>query len=78
MVNALNQAGAIQTFDRLIENLRNIPLAPQFGADAKDQLIDHGVAKGLDGIFYYIGKEEAAIRSNPAKRTSEILRRVFG
>jgi len=28
-------------------------------------------------MFAYIGKEEAAIRANPAKRTSEILRRVF-
>ncbi len=78
MVTALNQAGAIRTYDQLVSSLSNIPLAPQFGTDAKDQLIDHSVGKGLDGVFYYIGKEEAAIRSNPAKRTSEILRRVFG
>ncbi len=78
MVNALDRAGAIQTFDRLVANMSNIPLAPQFGANAKDDLIDHGVSKGLDGVFYYIGKEEQAIRSNPLKRTSEILRRVFG
>lgn len=78
MVNALNQAGAIRTYDNLVASLRNVPLAPQYGADSKQKLIDHGVSKGLDGVFYYIGKEEAAIRSNPAKRTSEILRRVFG
>jgi len=29
-------------------------------------------------MFYYIGEEEKAIRENPVKRTSEILRRVFG
>ncbi|WP_306252842.1 DUF4197 domain-containing protein [Parvularcula sp. IMCC14364] len=78
MVNALQQAGAIQTYDNLVASMRNIPLAPQYGADAKDQLIDHGVSKGLDGVFYYIGQEEAAIRRDPVKRTSEILRRVFG
>jgi len=36
------------------------------------------VEKGMAGIFYYIGREEAAIRENPAKRTSEILQKVFG
>lgn len=75
---ALQRSGAIRTFDQLVSNLRTIPLAPQLGADAKRDLVTHGVEKGLDGLFYYIGQEEAAIRSNPAKRTSEILRRVFG
>lgn len=78
MVNALEKAGAVRTYDNLVARLKNIPLAPQYGAEAKDELIDHGVEKGLDGLFHYIGKEEAAIRANPAKRTSEILRRVFG
>ncbi|GJL95126.1 MAG: hypothetical protein DHS20C05_15310 [Hyphococcus sp.] len=78
MVTALERAGAMRTYDNLVAQLNNVPLAPQYGADAKNDLIDHGVDKGLDGLFHYIGKEEAAIRSNPAKRTSEILRRVFG
>lgn len=78
MQSALQRAGAIQTFDQLVGRLRNIPLAPQLGSDAKTSLVQHGVEKGLDGLFYYIGQEEAAIRQNPAKRGSEILRRVFG
>ncbi|MEM9232917.1 MAG: DUF4197 domain-containing protein [Pseudomonadota bacterium] len=76
--SALQRAGAIQTFDQLVGRMRNIPLAPQLGADAKSDLITHGVERGLGGLFYYIGQEEAAIRANPAKRGSEILRRVFG
>ncbi|MEM9422807.1 MAG: DUF4197 domain-containing protein [Pseudomonadota bacterium] len=78
MTDALQRAGAIQTFDRLSSRMSSVPFAPQLGADAKTSLIDHGIAKGLDGIFYYIGQEEAAIRRDPVKRTSEILRRVFG
>ena len=74
----MQKAGAIRTYDNLVARLRNIPLAPQYGAEKKEELIDHGVEKGLDGLFYYIGREEAAIRANPAKRTSEILRKVFG
>lgn len=76
--SSLQQAGAIQTFDQLVARLDNIPLAPQLGADAKRDLVTHGVDKGLDGLFYYIGQEEAAIRANPAKRTTDILRKVFG
>ncbi|HSR55936.1 MAG TPA: DUF4197 family protein [Alphaproteobacteria bacterium] len=36
------------------------------------------VEKGIEGVFFYLGKEEAAIRTNPAKRTTEILKKVFG
>ena len=32
----------------------------------------------MDGIFHYLAKEEAAIRSNPAKRTTALLQKVFG
>jgi len=75
---ALTRTGAIQTYDNILASLAGIPLAPQMGADARDDLIDHGVGKGLDGLFYYVAREEEAIRTNPAKRTSDILRRVFG
>lgn len=78
MENALQRTGAIRTFDNLVGRLAVIPLAPQLGDDAKQDLISHGVTRGLDGLFTYIGEEEAAIRANPAKRTSEILRKVFG
>ncbi|MCQ8184418.1 DUF4197 domain-containing protein [Parvularcula maris] len=78
MEQALQRTGAIRTFDQMAARLSNVPLAPQLGEDAKRDLIGHGVGRGLDGLFYYVAREEQAIRSNPAKRTSEILRRVFG
>jgi hypothetical protein len=78
MQNALQDAGALQVFDQLTSQINANPLIPNLGANAKTDLIEHGVEKGLDGLFYYIGREEAAIRANPAKRTSEILRKVFG
>lgn len=34
--------------------------------------------KALEGIFLQLGLEEQKIRENPAARTSEILRKVFG
>lgn len=78
MENALNQTGALRLVDQVSGNLNAVPFAPKLGADARNDLISHGVDFGLKGMFYYIGEEEKAIRANPAKRTSEILRRVFG
>ncbi|MEP1229341.1 MAG: DUF4197 domain-containing protein [Litorimonas sp.] len=77
MDNALGQTGALRAVDQLSSQLSNVPFAPSLGADAKSNLIGHGVDYGLKGMFAYIGKEEKAIRDNPAKRTSEILQRVF-
>ena len=44
----------------------------------QNDLTQHAVGLGLDGIFLYVAEEEKKIRKNPVARTSEILRRVFG
>jgi len=36
------------------------------------------VAKGMDVIFYYLAKQEAQIRNDPLKQTTELLKNVFG
>ncbi|MEP3653967.1 MAG: DUF4197 domain-containing protein [Litorimonas sp.] len=78
MENALNQTGALRLVDDVSSQLRSVPFGPNLGADARNDLVAHGVDYGLRGVFHFIGEEEKAIRANPAKRTSEILRRVFG
>jgi hypothetical protein len=32
----------------------------------------------MEGLFIMIAKEELSIRKNPAARTTELLKRVFG
>ncbi len=78
MENALGQTGALNLVDQVSGQLAAVPFAPNLGRDARNDLIAHGVDYGLRGVFRYIAEEEQAIRANPAKRTSEILRRVFG
>jgi hypothetical protein len=41
-------------------------------------LDDYVTARTLDGLFTVIGEQEQSIRRNPAARTSELLRKVFG
>jgi len=77
MGDALNQTGALRLVDDVSSQLRSVPFAPNLGANARNDLIGHGVDYGLRGVFHFIGEEEKAIRENPAKRTSDILRRVF-
>jgi hypothetical protein len=36
------------------------------------------VSKAIDALFDQIAKEEANIRANPAARTTDILKKVFG
>jgi hypothetical protein len=71
---SLADVGAIQSYDNMMGQYESVPFVP----DVKADLISYVVEKAMDGLFYYVAKEEAAIRNNPAARTTEILRRVFG
>lgn len=71
---ALDQVGAVQAYDAVMGQYANLPFVP----NVKANLQEHVVEKGIDGIFYYLAKEEAAIRQDPVKRTTEILQKVFG
>jgi len=52
-------------------------LTTLLGADHTD-LDAYVTDKTMDGLFHYVAEEEKAIRSNPLKRGSELLGRVFG
>jgi hypothetical protein len=41
-------------------------------------LDDYVTQKAIDGLFVVIGSQEQQIRSNPAARSTDLLRRVFG
>lgn len=69
----LAEAGAVQAYDAMMGQYKALPFMP----DAKADLTDYVVGKGLDGIFHYVAQEEAAIRNNPAKRTTDLLKKVF-
>jgi hypothetical protein len=71
---SLAEVGAVQAYDNVMGEYRAIPFVP----DVKADLTTYVVEKGMDGIFHYMAVEEAAIRQNPAKRTTDLLQRVFG
>jgi hypothetical protein len=71
---SLSDVGAIKSYETAMGEYESLPFVP----DAKANLTEHVIEKGMDGIFYYLAKEEAAIRQNPVKRTTDLLQRVFG
>ena len=73
--STMSQVGAISAYDSAMGALG--PAAALL-PDYRSQLTDYVVEKGMSGIFTYLAVEEAAIRKNPLKRTTEILRKVFG
>jgi hypothetical protein len=71
---SLAEVGVAKSYDNVMKQYRSIPFVPEVKADLTDYVLE----KGVDGIFHYMAIEEAAIRQNPAKRTTELLKRVFG
>ena len=71
---ALNQAGAIQAYDAVMGQYATLPFVPNVKADLNSYVVD----KGMKGVFHYLAIEEAAIRQDPVKRTTDILQTVFG
>jgi len=71
---ALSEVGAISAYDSLVGQYSKMPFVP----DIKSDLSSHAVQGALSGLFHYLAKEEAAIRDNPAKQTTDLLKRVFG
>jgi hypothetical protein len=73
---SLSNVGAVGVFKSVQTRAAGIPLA---GQEVQGfNLTDFTVGKALDGLFHYMAVEEAAIRTNPAARTTDLLKKVFG
>ncbi len=72
--SSLAEVGAVAAFDRAMSSYQKIPFMPDVTANLTDHVLDGGLA----GIFHYLAAEEASIRSDPAARTTELLKKVFG
>jgi len=71
---SLSEVGAVKTYNSAIKKYHQIPFVPR----VKEDLAGYVMGKGINGMFYYLEKEEAAIRNDPVKRTTALLKKVFG
>lgn len=71
---ALATSGAIKSLDTAVAKYGSGLLK----TDTKTWLAEEATTGALNGLFYYLAREEQAIRRDPVKRTSDLLRKVFG
>jgi hypothetical protein len=71
---SLDKVQATKYYGDIVTRYNQIPMVQKVNPDLNEYATD----KAIEGLFIMIAKEEKNIRANPAARTTEILRRVFG
>lgn len=66
--------GVTQQYNALSGQLKSIPFMKSEDLDINRYV----VGKALDGLFYMLAQEEKKIRTDPAARTTDLLKQVFG
>ncbi len=71
--SAMNDVGVTKSYKRLADKAKRTRILKDESLD-----LDHHVTnKALDGLFYMVGQEEKKIRTDPAARVTELLKKVF-
>jgi len=71
---SLEKVDATKYWNTLITTYNKIPFQKKINPDLAAYVTD----KSLNGVFYQIALQEKSIRQDPAARTSDILKKVFG
>ena len=71
---SLNKSDATKYWNTAMNAYNKVPLVEKVNPDLNDYVTE----KAMAALFLMISKEEAEIRRDPAKRTTELLKKVFG
>jgi len=71
---SMTQVGLYHVYQDVVKRYEALPFAKPVAPDLEAYVTE----KSLDGLFKTLAEEEAKIRADPAARTTELLRRVFG
>lgn len=77
VAKSMDQVGTARSYKELIGKYESVPFMSLAGVPSLD-LDAYVTNKALDGLFVMVGGEEKKIRTNPAARTTDLLRKVFG
>ena len=72
--NSMGEVGVTRAFQDLNDKVKTIPFADALSFDL-DQYVTEGA---LDGLFKMLAEEERKIRTDPAARVTDLLKKVFG
>lgn len=71
--NTLEEVKAATAWEKVTSTYNKIPLVTKVNTD----LTDYATNKALDGLFLKLAGEEKKIRTNPAARVTDLLKKVF-
>jgi hypothetical protein len=74
VASSMNEVGVTRSYNNLLEKYESFT----FGQSESLDLDNYVTNKALDGLFYMLGEEEKKIRTDPAARVTELLKKVFG
>lgn len=77
VAKSMEQVGTVRAYKEMIGKYETLPLAALAGKQSLN-LDDYVTDRALDGLFTVVAAEEKKIRTNPAARTTDLLRQVFG
>jgi len=75
VVANMRDAGVSRHYTQIKEKFEAIPFAGTIGTFDLDHYV---TSKAVDGLFSMLGEEEKKIRTDPAARGTELLKKVFG
>jgi len=72
--SSMNEVGVTRSYKEMMDKYTSLPFMKAESLD-----LDHyATDKALNGLFYMLGQEEKKIRTDPAARVTELLKKVFG
>lgn len=72
--SSMGEVGTTALFNSIMSKYNAIPFAPKTSVDIEEYVTN----KAIDGLFTMVGQEEKKIRTDPAARTTDVLKSVFG
>jgi hypothetical protein len=70
----VGEVGATRAYKDMMGRYESVPMMSGQSLDLDEYVTN----KSLDGLFHMVGEEEKKIRTNPAARTTDLLKTVFG
>jgi hypothetical protein len=70
----MSEVGTTRIYENIMGKTKTMPFMSGMAVD----LDDYVTRKSADGLFLMLGQQEKKIRGNPAARSTDLLKKVFG
>jgi hypothetical protein len=72
--STMSEVGTTRLYENIMSKTKTMPFMSGMAVD----LDDYVTRKSADGLFLMLGQQEKKIRGNPAARSTDLLKKVFG